>query len=68
LDCGSGFCLHPDYAGPAAISLHCRNGDRGWRAAPTAKIKKPPQSAPLEYYGMSLRVYSLNFVYRAVLF
>jgi hypothetical protein len=32
---GSGFCLHPDLAGPAAIFTIGIKTIRGWKAAPT---------------------------------
>jgi hypothetical protein len=35
---GSGFCLHPDLAGPAAIIINAMKPDRGWKAAPTIQI------------------------------
>jgi hypothetical protein len=34
---GSGLCLHPDLAGPAAKRFHPGDENRAWKAAPTTR-------------------------------
>jgi hypothetical protein len=42
MDCGSGFCLHPDLAGPAANRFNACSADRGWPATSSVESKAAP--------------------------